>query len=284
MTTTKLYRRFASVRIDSLFIPNGLRMEFKVRKTLKGQPNTLDVRISNLAAQTRAQMQKKGAKVTLLAGYEENPDQLLFNGDARTIDHVRRGPEWLTRVQCGDGEVAMQKRAVNLSFAPGAKVSDVVLQLAQATGLDLGNVSARLKRGDFKGAASQFLGGYAASGRSFAQLQSVARAAGLDVSVQDGALQLLGATDATSEEAVLLSADTGMVESPEHGSPEKSGDDAVVKVKSLLQPSIRPGRRIRIESISLKGTFVVETVHHTGDTHGAPWYSEVECRPLGSII
>lgn len=279
-----LFRRTASVRIGDLSLPNGFRMEFKVKKTLKGHPNTLDLTISNLSAQTRAAMQTKGAKVMLLAGYEENPDQLLFNGDARSIDHVRRGPTWLTRVQCGDGEAAMQSRTVSLSFGPGAKVGDVLLRLAQDAGLDLGNVSSRLKAGDVKGAATQFLNGFAASGRAFPELQNVARAAGLDVSVQDGALQALGRGESTKEEAVLLSAETGLVDSPEHGTPERSGEQAVLKVKSLLQPGIRPGRRIQLDAQFIKGSFVTETVTHSGDTHGAAWYSEVECRPLGTVL
>jgi hypothetical protein len=83
----------------------------------------------------------------------------------------------------------------------------------------------------------------------------------------------------TAEEAVLLTPATGLIGSPEHGTPDKKHAASVLKARSLLQPAIKPCKRVVIRSQSISGTFCVQKVTHHGDTAGGDWYSDLEALP-----
>lgn len=291
-----LYERKARLVLDTLIITD-LRIQFKVRRTLVKEPNTCEVSVSNLNEQHRSAFQKKLPKVILEAGYPDNIAQ-LFSGDARYVDQVLQGATWTTKLQCGDGERAYRYLRVNESFAPGTRVADVVSKVASAAGMQLtGQVSA------LQSVTEQFLQGYCAFGKVAAELDHLLVSRGFTWSIQDGKLQILQRSGAVTGDSIIrLATDTGMVGSPEHGSPFKQGpavqvdgnadDDtglqpvvgpAILKVKSLLQPGFRPGRRVQIQSKGVNGLFQIQTVEHSGDTFGGEWYSDLECLPADSF-
>lgn len=279
----KLFKRKIAIFVDDLEVTD-LDAQFKAEKTLYQAPSTLDLSIFNLAAETRARMQKKGAKVVLLAGYEAKLET-VFSGDARTIDHVRRGPDWVTRIQCGDGERAFKFALSSRSYKAGTSAKDVAIGLAKDLGAGLGNLAQQLATGNFRGGMDQFVHGYAFSGQASRGFDGVMRTLGFEWSIQDGQLQVLRPTEPTKDSIVVLSAETGLVGSPEHGSPDVKGvKPSVLKVRSLLQPSIRPGRRIKVEAVNTKGLFRVEKVTHQGDTLGQDWYSDIECLPTSEVL
>jgi hypothetical protein len=255
----------------------GLRVQLKVKKSLKKEPNTCELSVFNLSPATRANMQKRGARVIVEAGYTDTLSQ-IFSGDARVIDHIHDGANWITKVQCGDGERAYQFSRITESFRPGTKVADVIQGVIQATGLDGTKAIQTVKAL----VSEQFIKGYAANGKASAELDRLLRGRGLEWSIQDGQIQVLQKGATTQETAVLVSPDSGLVGSPEHGTPspdEKKDKANTLKVKSLMNPQIRPGRIIAIQANGIRGQFRVLTVEHSGDTHGGEWYSVVECTP-----
>ncbi len=243
----------------------GLRMSFKVEKTLTKNPNTCELTITNLSAERRAQLQKHGVRVILRAGYKETVAQ-IFSGDARTIDHSHDKASWHTKIQCGDGERAFQFARFSETYAPGARVSDVIRDVATALGLDVGNAVAQTRA--LTGPLDSFVTGYVAHGRASNVLDELLRSVGLTWSIQDGALQVLSSTEAVPGEGLLISASSGLVGSPEYGNPEKKGGPAPLIVKSLLQPTARCGALIALESESHRGTYRITKLSHSGDTAG----------------
>jgi hypothetical protein len=117
-----------------------IRIQFTATKNLATAPNTLDLRITNLAEGTRRQLKDRDAQVQLEAGYTDDWMTVdgrrvlptMFQGNARTIDHVREGPDWVTRIQCGDGEVTAAFSQISRTWGPGTVVGDVARDLAQA--------------------------------------------------------------------------------------------------------------------------------------------------------
>lgn len=279
----KLFKREARVTIGALQV-EGLRIQFRSEKSLQQEPNKAEVSIWNLSQDTRGKLtdavDRHEAVVVLEAGYaasgaDPSTTEVLFKGDARIISHVRQGADWVTRLQSGDGAAAYKSARMVGSFAPGTKRGTVIEEAAKALGLPLGNLKERIKAHDFKGALTEFVGGFSAAGKASSQLTELLSPLGLGWSIQDGQLQVLGEKDATSAQPVLLGPESGLIGSPE------LGDQGVVKVKSLLQPGIRPGRRIELDAEAVRGLFRVERVTHSGDTHGTDWYSEAEVKPLG---
>lgn len=271
---TTLFHREAEVIVDTIRA-TGLRFQFKAEKSLKKEPNTLDLSITNLSTSTRAGMRTKNAPVILMAGYRDRVEQ-LFSGDARSIDHVKNGADWVTRVKCGDGEKQYRYARAAESFAPGTAVADVARQLARRLGVDDSGAADALA--PLSGRVFQH--GYAAWGRASDELDKVLDAHGLTWSIQDGRLQVLADGAAAKGRAVVLSSDTGLVGSPEHGTPQKKGKPAILKARSLLQPSIKPGSVVELRAKNINGQFRCVKVTHTGDTHGNEWFSDLEMHQL----
>lgn len=261
------------------FTFDGFRVQFKIEKSLRKEPNTADVRVTNLGRQTRASLQQMGGRLILEAGYSSLLGQ-VFAGDIRTTDHTFTRPDWDTHIQCGDGERAFAFATINNSFAPGTPLADLIGAIGGAMS------GKKLDTDKFvraaKGLPGAVANGFSAYGKASTELDRVLAGTGYEWSIQDCQLQLLREGGALSEVAVLLSPETGLIGSPEHGTPDKKHKPSVMKAKALLQPRFAPGRAVRIESLHVNGDFVVQKVTHTGDTAGGDWYSEIEALPLAA--
>jgi hypothetical protein len=268
-----------AISFESKF--EGLDISFKVEKTPGMVPNTADISIFNLADSSRRRLKNVGALITLEAG-RPNELGLVFKGNARTIDHVRKDASWVTRIQCGDGESAYRYSTANQSFKSGTPFSDAATYLAkQMSGVDVSAFTSKLASGEIAGAFQQFVNGVSLFGNAGEELERLMAAAGYQLSIQDHELTALKLTQ-TSAIVVVLSPTSGLIGSPEHGTPERSGLPSVLKAKSLLQQRIRPGDRVRFEGIHddrITGDYRSFKVTHTGDTHGTDWYTDLELRP-----
>jgi hypothetical protein len=271
---SQLPKRSCTVVVDTLQI-EGLRVQFKIEKSTKKEPNTCDLSITNLSENSRSAMKKRDARVIVRAGYIGRTNQ-VFSGDARTIDHTQLGPDWVTRVQCGDGERAYTTARTSESFGPGTPVATVLRSLVSALGLPKGSSLARVAE-----IPGQFTQGYTASGPVRNELDQLLKARGYEWSVQDGELRITKADTPVVGTAILLNTSTGLIGSPSHAAPAKKGKPSILKAKCLLNGSILPGCKVRIQAAGISGDFLVHKLTHTGDTAGSDWYTELEATALG---
>jgi len=247
---------------------NELDLTFSAEKTAGSEPNRCDISVWNLSEDSRRLVSDEGATVRLSAGYV-GTEALVFVGDVDDVQTSRDGADVLSRISCSDGGLAIRSTVVNISTKKDTPVSDLVDQLVGQLGLPKGPiavVSGALKRG------------LAVLGPVQKALDELCSSNGLRWSVQDGAVQVHPVTG-TPDAVVVLSQDTGLVGIPERlvqrdqkGGVERRG----VKCRSLLQPGLNPGRRIRVKSEWVSGDFVVERVGHSGSTVGGEWYTDVE--------
>ncbi len=255
-----------------------LRVSFRVQKSLTKDPNTCELKIYNLSEQSRNAMPGTAAKVVLHAGYETT-EEIIFVGDARTIESKPEGPDWVTTIRCGDGERAVNFARINESFAGGAKVAEVIRRIGKATKLDNGNIEAIASSIP---TSQQYTQGYAAYGSAIKELERALKVAGYELSIQDGALLALKPGETTTEEVIELNQSSGLIGSPEFATGEKkegankAASKPVLKAKSLLQGQLRCGRRVKIVSRQYNGLFKIVKVEHSGDTAGGDFYSSLE--------
>lgn len=264
---------------------SDLRVQFKVEKSLEKNPNSAEIKITNLSEHTRASMTTFGSKVILRAGYGDRQAQ-LFVGDARVIDHTREGADWVTRIQAGDGARGYSHGRVSRSFPPGTPFADVIGFVGNALGIDGSAITKKVA----SVAGRQFAHGYTAHGRASTELDKVLRAAGYEWSIQDGKLQVLEPGEGTTEKVVELSSDSGLIGSPEMSvsKPRKKAKTGkakktkppVLKFKALLSADIAPGRRVSFVSEKHTGIHRVLKITHSGDTHGGDWFTEGESEAL----
>lgn len=269
------FKRAYTLQVGTLFLAN-LRVKFKVTKSLEKEPNTLECSILNLAAKTRGELKSKGTPVVLTAGYADST-AIIFSGDSRTIDSFREGPDWITKINCGDGEKAIGFARFNASLPAGTSKQEVLRKAIKSLGINIGNSENLLA--DVKGAFSK---GFAVNTNSAASITSLCDSLGLKWSIQDGAVQLRKESDPVGAVAVLLSAETGLLGSPEISSPKDEKKPAVLKAKCFLNHRLKCGTRVEINSAQFpKGSrFRAEKVEHDGDSEGSNWFTNVELKAL----
>ncbi len=266
-----LFDRVCTVSVDT-HEWSGLHVAFRVTRTSSKSPNTADISIFNLSEASRASIGEKGQRITLIAGYKGNA-ALVFAGQVMQCQHKRVPCGWETVIEARDGHTQWLARA-KAAYGSATKHRTVLQQLARDMGLSITPAQLDLV-GDGETRGPLVLHGYAQEA-----FETLCRTLELEWSIQDGTLQLLPLDSATRETAVVLTPETGLVGAPEieAGKPGQKGKTA--KASSLLQPLLRPGRRVELQSRTLTGSYRCETVVHAGDTAGLSWYSECELREI----
>jgi hypothetical protein len=262
------------IQAPNAVMVRNLRVVFNVEKNLGEDPNTCEVKVYNLAERTRGEVQVKPIHVRVDAGYDGQTER-LFTGDVRHAFSRRLPTDWETVIQVADGDRAHRFARVNRSFKSGVSAKQAIAECAKAMGLKLPKTA-----DDARGLVTAFTSGLTLQGPASAELTRLLTPHGFTHSIQDGRLQILQDGQATEAEAVVISQDTGMIGSPEFGTPEKSGEKPTLSVKSLLKPAVSAGGLVKVESLSINGVFKVIKVVHSGDTHGSDWFTTIEAKEI----
>lgn len=273
------FDRRVSVTVDTIRF-EALDCVFRVRKSLKPEPNTCELTIYNLNEDHRNQLEAivprgrvpatKGIACLIEAGYKDGVS-LVWNGDLRTAETLFEGPDVLTVLSSGDGEKAWRHAREHVAFGPKTPVVTALRAMARALGVGEGNLSQVVAKLQLSGSAI-YPTGKVISGSVSRELLNLARSADLEVSVQDGALFFLDRGQMALSTPVLISERTGMVGQPTIDS------DGVLHVRTKLNPEVRVGHPIVLESRRLNGLYRVEVAETICDTSGNDWYIDLECK------
>jgi hypothetical protein len=264
--------RVASVTVGKNFAIGtdfaGLRTSFEIEKTSEGKvPNPGKITIYNLAEKTRVAFEDKDLVCILKVGYRgidaTNQPVLkgIFQGNIQRVDTKREGADIKTIIEAGDGFEAIKEKHIDQSFGPFTTAVQAFTQIAAKMGLPLGTI--------VPGFTDVFTGGLSVSGLASDELDKLTQSAGLEWSVQDGKLNILKPGIPTTETAVVLTSETGLL-----GVPSKS--KVGIEFVSVLNPDLTPGRAVLLTSKAITGAFRVKRVVHTGDTNQGEWISKVE--------
>lgn len=248
------------------------RINFEVSQDASGNANKGKIKVYNLSEESRTFLEKKNLVCFLRVGYESSGLSTLFFGDIDEKNgiHVERsGPDIITTIEAGDAEKTIRETNIQIGLAKGAKNTQIIDQAAKKL-----LVSTAFKT-TIKSITYQ--NGFSYSGSVKKLLNELGTQAGFQWSVQNGELLILGPKETDKQEAVFVSKETGLI-----GFPTKTQDK--VEFISLLNPKIRPGRAVRLESqIFLKDSGAnvkVEKTTFTGDTHEGLWQVKVEGKIL----
>jgi len=265
------YEKFFGQTFNSLVI-NGLRVTFSIDKRLGSEPNRCELAIYNLSKETRSFVEDSPVHVRLDAGYD-GEFHLMFQGDVLFARSYKDGTEWITEIQVEDGGRAWRRARISKSFKSGVKVYDALddvckaMNLITPTGLDVKELR-----------SAEYSIGAVLDGRCRDELTRILLPFDLDWSIQDGELQILKRESVRPDGIVVWSEDTGLIGSPEVGTPSRKGGKPVYSARALLYPGLKPGQRINIQSRGVNGFFRIESLTHQGDTEGGDMITEVECK------
>ena len=248
---------------------SGLDCEFSIEKTLKPEPNTLDLRVYNLS-ETNRRLFEGSQKLTvkLEAGYA-GETALLWLGEARAAWSTREGPDIVTHIESGDGEKEHRKSRIQLCYGPKVPTATALDAICQALGVGLGNTQQAMAALQAKGLKT--ING-SISGSAARRLTDICRSAGLEWSIQNGALQILPIGQLAQATGFLLSAQTGMIGSP------TVDNNGIVSVQCLITPGIIPGSLLTLAGEFIQGSYRVERCKWVGQTWGQDWTMGLECK------
>lgn len=282
---TELFRREVSLNIGGTLIRTRLgadrqaapilKLAFKVVRSTKKEPNTAEISIHNLSPDNRVAFQTKDIEAELDAGYIDNVSQ-IFKGRLDFAENKLSGRDWITTLQTTDSGKPFRAARINTSIKGPAQIGDVLRAAGDALGINVGNIAEKIQSGSIRGALTEFTNGIVLSGKAEQVFDKVVKSMGYSWSIQDGQLQILGPAETVGADAVLLTPGTGLIGTPE------AGEKGFVKARSLLQPDLIPGRKVKIESKNddVNGFFRAEKCVFVGDTWGNDWYVDVEAKPL----
>ncbi len=239
---------------------------FDVEQTDTSQPNKAKIDLYGLSEFSLAFLEQRSLVVQLFAG--DDIPSLLFQGDltGRGIKTAWKTPENVTTLECADGQSVYRDRHFCRSYPPGTALTLVLTDVIGVLRLPIGFQSP-LPAFTFPGPMA-----WSASARSV--LTQVLEFVDAHWSIVNGRVQILGAgVEVVPGNAILISAVTGM-----HGTPTRTnkGVDVVVN----LNPAIRPGTLIQIQSRDITGPFKVKKTNHSGDEKGLKWETKINAAPL----
>lgn len=291
---SRQWKRKAQVVIgkqgSGLLIEN-LRIAFEVTKTADTSPNTAIIKIWNLNPENEARIKREFEEVLLNCGYEDAA-LLTFRGNIKRVFRYRDKTDFITEIEAADGDKDFQLAVMNLTLAAGT-TNEQIAQRAVGSFSDTGAGYISLPQ-------KARLRGRVISGNTRNVLDDLARDSGASWSIQDGRLVIVPDGGVLPNEAIVISAETGMLSSPEL-------NDQGVTVKCLLNPRIaingvvkldndrirsnrsqggkteKTGERIVSDPsqltgesarLSSDGLYRVIRITHRGDTRGSEWMTE----------
>lgn len=290
MPDIALFDRRLRVTLDTIEF-DALDVEFRAEKTLKVDPNTLDLTVYNLTRDHQAQLEQlqelkpakgtklgkaaqtqatKGIPCRIEAGYRDGMS-LIWLGDLRTCQTTKQGSDWVTHLTSGDGAKAWANARLHVSYGPKTGIDTALRAIVRALGVGEGNLSQTVAKLKIAGSAT-WKTGKVFAGSASRQLTDFARSAGLEVSIQDGALQFLDKDKALSGTAIRIARETGMVDSP---TVDNTG---IVTVKTSIIPDIKVGGLMTIDAVRVKGTYRIERAVWQGVRNGGDWVVEMQGR------
>lgn len=301
--SVRQWKRRAQVVIGkkgSGLLVENLRIQFEVSKTVESAPNVAVIKIFNLNPANEAKIKNEFDEVILNAGYE-GALRLVFRGNIKHVYRYREKADYITEIEAGDGDKDYRSAVMNETLAAGttnAQLVDRAVGSFKGTG------------GTTKGAVQindrARLRGKVISGNTRDVLHDVARESGANWSIQDGQLVIVKTNAVLPDEAIVITAETGMLGAPEI-------NDKGIAVKCLMNPQLRVNGAIKLDNNGIKakrvkaqtlgtryekeasdpkepvrldpdGIYKVLKLTHKGDTRGQDWLSEIECIGLDQPI
>lgn len=265
---------------------SALRVVFDIKKDISNFSNLGLIEIYNLSETSRNAISKEFQRFKLSCGYgDESNLKTLFDGEIRNVFHRRVDVDIVTELYCADGDSyarqSITSRSTGSDKTLGQLIRELALDLKDSEGnrIYVGEVNVDLDFVKIKGITF--------CETTAGTLNSLAASYNFNWFIENRKFY------AISEKRILEKAKTSII-SPQYGMVSAPVLTEVgVDVKTLLNPDISPGRKIKIQSAGTRiqlgtlyfdnvsrtlgeGEYKVLRVTHTGDTRGNDWYSDIE--------
>lgn len=268
----------ATIKINHHDEKDQTKIEFQIDKSISSTQNTATIKIWNLKEETRNALGKELDEVILEAGYQPPGGSdnigIIFQGNIRDVEHTRDGGvDIVTTLSNGDGDKAIRSATTSKSYKKGTPVKEVVDDLQkdlEKQGVKRGEQKLPENLGEFKRP-------YATVGSVKEELDTLSRGKGFYWSIQNGVCEIIPG-DGFIGGIILLNKESGLVDVP-------TITDNGVKVEALLNPDLRPNRRVKIESDVLQmnaanGEYRISECTYSGDNRDGDFFVAMNCESI----
>jgi hypothetical protein len=269
---------------------SSLRVKFSVKRSAYLTPNVANIIVYNLDLSFATLIKQQYTRVILQAGYSGNTG-VVFKGNIKQFILGRESAtDTFLNLICADGDQAYNYAIVTQtigSASTGGASPEKQLNTAMKSmsGMGVGT--------SYIGALPQVKlpRGKVMYGNAREYIKSVADTNGFTWSIQDEKIVFIKQTTYLPGTAVVLTAKTGMV-----GTPQQT--ILGIQCKCLLNPKIKCHGRVQIDNASVQryqldftqpftaantpvplsndGVYYVLVAEHSGDTRGTEWYSNLQ--------
>lgn len=279
---------------------SNMRIKFRISHKTTQTPNIADFTIYNLSAQTaNAIFQQRNSRVRLEAGYQDNHGK-IYEGWVQQKYKGRETPtETFVMIRSQDGDKAYNNATNNETLKAGSSAQDV----NKAAFKSMQKQDETLTQG-YNGLESIFSKiiypqPFVMRGMSRKFLRDITHTAKGLWFITNGKLTFIKRKDDSIPGGPIeVNAATGMI-----GSPLQTYEG--VKVRALINPNFEVGRLLRLNNDSIQagqldlsnqdafstssstlpglspsGTYRILYIDWVGDTHGIPWYAEIDCNAV----
>ncbi len=258
-------RRFSQHRID-----------FQIDHQHGRHATAGEIVLWNLAPAQRAWL-RETAEVGLLRAGHAGRLVDVFVGDVERIETDYRTPDIVTKVILGDGIKATTTERIAVSWPAGLSLRGAIERLARSLVLPIGYLE------PVGALDSTFDRPRAFNGLAADALEELSQRAGLEWTVQDGQLYLVGPTSTRRDRVYVVSAATGLIGTPEIVTKTKKRREKVtgIRFQTLLLGELRPNHLVQLESREFRGAYKAERVmHQGGNGWESSFYTTVEAQEL----
>lgn len=263
---TLLWLRRIEVHVADLVISKP-KIAVSMKREVSSTPVSGHVSIYNLSVDRERSINRVGAPLSIVAGYEAAP-ALIFEGTIQRLERERKGLTRETKLILGGAVVAVEKvggEVFALSYAEPVPVRTIASDIVARMGLTLGPL-------DAIPANEQRPWAYTGSGA--AQLNILERGSQWRWYEDDGTIKFNQPRQAQSDaDRVEVSPETGLLESP-------SITEDGARCRTLLNPRFKLGGIVDLKSEALTGTYKIIALTHEGDNWTGRFLSELELRPV----
>jgi len=276
----ELFKREIELTVGSKsFASDDFTIYFDVPFSDSEEPNIGEINIYNLKDSTINEI-KKTSNVILNAGYEGDVGAILL-GEVKKSFAEWDSVDKITTIDALDGSERWLSEPVKRTYKPGITAEQVLNDLLNATGLEIGAFSLPDNK--------VYHGGKTVNGRLSNAIASIVRDCGAKTHVNRGKIFIRPRSDGDSI-GFVLNKERGLISSPtptekevKTGGKDQNGMPIreTVKgwdVKCLLNHRITTDSILIIESKTANGTFRVESGVHKHD--GRDFVTEMEVYPL----
>ena len=229
-------------------------IQFRADFTKGGDPSVAIIELYNLAPETE-QIFKRGEEMVLRAGYQGDIG-IVMSGEIRHFRAFSEGVDRVCEIEVHDTSKEYQGKEISESYVSGTTGSQILERVISMSGLERGKI--QLVRD------AVYLEGRSVDGKIRTVIEKIAKDCGAEVIVVDGTIHVLP-PDGWHDEAVLLTPETGLIDTPNRIESDDEGSSVLWEAESLLNYRIRAGTLVQIESKYVNGLFVVESGTHTSD-------------------